>query len=66
MLETVLLDRASFNVMFEEYISRRVTRHVGRGDDVILELLECGRLSVAMRSADDSIIDARRVLKEPH
>jgi hypothetical protein len=65
VLETVLLDRAAFNVVLEQDIARRVARHAGRGDNVILELLECGRVSVAMRPADDSVIDARKLLKEP-
>jgi hypothetical protein len=65
VLETVLLDRAAFKVVLEQDIARRVARHGGRGDNVILELLECGRVSVAMRPADDSVIDARKLLKEP-
>jgi hypothetical protein len=40
VLEMVLLDRAAFNVMFAQHIARRVARHRGRGDDMILELLE--------------------------
>jgi hypothetical protein len=65
VLETVLLDCASFNVMFEQDVAGRVARRRGRGNDVILELLERGRVSVAMPSADDSFIDARKLLKEP-
>jgi hypothetical protein len=52
VLETVLLDRAAFKVVLEQDIARRVARPGGRGDDVILELLECGRISLAMRPAD--------------
>ena len=70
VLETVLLDRAAFKVVLEQDIARRVAapgwavpcRH---GDNVILEFLECGRVSVAMRPADGSVIDARKLLKEP-
>jgi hypothetical protein len=65
VLEMVLLDRAAFNVMFQQDIARRVASRGGRGNYVILELLECGRTSVAMRSADDSFIDTRKLLKEP-
>lgn len=36
----VFLVRAAFNIMFEQDVARRVARPAGRGDDVILELLE--------------------------
>jgi hypothetical protein len=65
VLETVLLDPAAFKVMLEEDIARRVARHRDWGDNVILELLEGGRVSVAMPQAGDSVIDARKLLKEP-
>ena len=65
VLETVLLDRAAFKVVLEQDIARRVARHGGRGDNDILELLECGRVSVVMRPADDSVINARKLMKEP-
>jgi hypothetical protein len=64
VLETVLLDGAVFQIAFEQDIARRVTPHGGRGDNVILELPECGGVSVAMALADDSIVDARKLLKE--
>jgi hypothetical protein len=57
--------------MFEQDIARRVAapsgrlaRHGGRGDNVIPELFKRGRVSVAMRPADNSVIDARELLKE--
>ena len=52
MLKPVLLDAAVFNVMFEQDIARRVPSHGGRGNDVVLQLLERGRVSVTMPSAD--------------
>jgi hypothetical protein len=63
VLETVLAPLSTS--MFDQDIARRVACRGGRDDDVILELLECGRISVAMPPADDSIVDARKLLKEP-
>jgi predicted SnoaL-like aldol condensation-catalyzing enzyme len=65
VLETVLLDRASLRIVLEQNITGGVARHRGQRDDLLLELFECGRVSVAMRSAGDPIIDARKFPKEP-
>lgn len=50
VLETVLLDHAAFNVMFEQDIARRVARRPDWGNDVILELRERSRV-FAVRAA---------------
>ena len=56
VLVTVFLDRAAFKVLLEQDIARRVARHGGRGDNAILELLECGRVSVAMQAVHQMIL----------
>ena len=53
VLETVLLDGASFKVVLKQGIARRVSRDGRRGNDVILELLERSRVSVTMWPADE-------------
>jgi len=63
VLEKVLLDGAAFEVVLEQDIARRVAGHGGRSNNVILKLLKRGRVSVTMRPADGSIIDARKLLK---
>jgi len=61
VLEPVLLNRPAFDVVFEQDIAGRVALLGGRCD----KLLERCRVSIAMLSADDSIVDAREFLEEP-
>jgi hypothetical protein len=60
VLEAVLLSRAGLQIMLEQDIATRVARR-NRSNDVVLELLECGRVSVAIWSADEPIADARKI-----